>query len=508
MDKFNLTVSADLAKLRETNAAWRLLASPLAPFVLSCASRLFDGSVEGTSVEDMESVLAEILQDNANHEEVEGNYLQQARRELREWIKRGLISERAGILYATDELQRTMDFIGGLQDRIMTSTASRLATVQGAIADLALQLSPDAEKREAELKSRIAKLEAELARVMSGEFEIRSGNAAVESIREVYDLATSLHTDFRRVEESFRQAERELRESLIRDGQHRGIALDKLLDSHDELIETTEGQVFAVFHEQLNDQVVLDQMRQQLREIAEHALESEALSRQQRNDLTRLVTRLIEESSRVIAARSRSDRDVKNFIKSGLAAEHLAIGRLLNELFETALGLDLSQRAVSHKRTHMPLVAVNLALIPTPERLRLTALEDMDELTLDLTQNAASGDEFDDSFWDSLACLDREAFYEQALALLADHPGTMTVGEITATLAPEHDLEAIAYLLGLASGLVVDSNGNKGQAGQLAAWERKTETFELLVAGCRLRYRIPQIDLNHAALRSVNWEAA
>ena len=495
IDKLRPVLGADLARLRETNPAWRLLASPLAPYVLSCLKQLFGAPGQHILQEDMETSLARILLENANREEVEENYLQQARRELREWIRRGLISERSGILYATDELQRTMDFINSLETKIMTSTASRLATVQKVIAELALQLSPDAVRRETELRNRITELERELERVKGGEFEVKSGRAAIEGIREVYDLATSLHTDFRRVEDSFRRAEKDLRESLIRDGQHRGIALDKLLDNHDELIETPEGQVFAIFHEQLSDSMALDLMRQQLKEITEHALETEALNRQQRHDLLRLVARLIEESRQVFSARSRSDRDVKSFIKSGLAAEHLAVGRLLNGLFEAALDLDFSQQAVRRSKTPLPLIAVNLAMIPTPERLKLSALEDTDELELDLTQVAANIDEFDETFWNSFASLDREEFYEQVLELLIEQSGTMTLGEIITSLKPDQDFEAVAYLLELA------------RESKSTDWQGSKESFEIKVEDCRLRYQIPHVELSHSTLRSVSWEA-
>ncbi len=48
------------------------------------------------------------------------------------------------------------------------------------------------------------------------------GIAREESIREVYQLALSLRSDFRRVEDSYREADRQLRQNIVRSDQNRG----------------------------------------------------------------------------------------------------------------------------------------------------------------------------------------------------------------------------------------------------------------------------------------------
>jgi len=55
---------------------------------------------------------------------------QLAGRELRLWIRRSLTNERGGRIYATDALHSVIAFVDGLDNRIMTSTASRLSVVQ------------------------------------------------------------------------------------------------------------------------------------------------------------------------------------------------------------------------------------------------------------------------------------------------------------------------------------------------------------------------------------------
>ncbi len=493
LDRMRRQLGSELVQLRQTNAAWQLLASPLAPYVLTCLKRLFEPGQE-TTVEDMEQSLAELLEDNANRLEGSENYLQQARREIRDWIRRRLIGERGGKLFATDELQRTLDFVEGLQSRIMTSTASRLATVQREIADLALQLSPDARAREERLLQNISELEAQLTRVRAGQFEVRSGESAIEGIREVYDLATSLLSDFRRVEDSYREAERTLRQSLITDEQHRGQAVDRLLDSHDELVKTTEGQVFSVFHQQLNQSAELEQMRRQLREIARHELVTKALSHQQTEDMKLLLMRLMSESRQVIQARTRSDRDVKGFIRSGAAVEHFTIGRLLQQLSEAALELDWSSQKLRRTPVPLPVVGANLNNVPTPARLRITMLDDESDSGLDLTNVIADLDQIDEAFWDSFDSLDRQGLYEQALQLLSDHGEPLTIGQIAARIVTSHDLESVTYLINLA------------REANVRAEVSEPESFDLAIDGVTLRYSVPALSLDDQSLRHVNWE--
>jgi hypothetical protein len=59
--------------------------------------------------------------------------------------------------------------------------------------------------------------------------------------------------------------------------------------------------------------------------------------------------RLVKESETVIQARARIERDVKGFLKTGLAAEHHRVGLLLNEILREALNIDWASAAVRRK---------------------------------------------------------------------------------------------------------------------------------------------------------------
>lgn len=447
-----VALSEQLIQLRRNHAAWLLLASRNAPLTLASLRLLIDAHPDGIDFEEAAEHLTAIFAENANDPEFElgDNHTVAARKELRQWLKRGLIVERDGRLLATDALQRSFQFLDSLEDQAMTSTASRLATVQRAIETLEAQLSHSQRAREQSLNRRIAALEAELEAVRSGDFEVLSGLRAEEGIREVYQLAVSLRADFRRVEDSYREADRELRQRIISERQHRGEIVDELLDGHQALVETAEGQVFESFHQQLVKSAELQIMKRRLRSILENENTDRALERKQKADLRSIVSRLVQESERVIQARARSERDVRGFLKSGLADEQIRVGAILQDLFQVALDVDWQSQAVRRTPGPLPPVGVAVPNLPLAERLLVKAVDGEASDDLNLTVREADPADMDDEFWHAYRALDRARLFEATVAHLRRSGRPLTLAALAEALPPTHDLETLAYWLAMA----------------------------------------------------------
>jgi len=440
-------------RMRGENVAWSLLASRRAPLVLSCLKPLFEESPDGLSWEDAVEKLAEMFVAYTNHEEFEltsSENVAAARTELNAWLKRGLVVEREGRLIATDSLQKVFYFLAHLEEAHMTSTASRLATVQREIENLEAKLNPDRLKRSAHLRKRIAALENELTQVEHGEFEVLKGSRAQEGIREVYQLALSLRADFRRVEDSYREADRDLRQSIVRSDQNRGSVLDLLLDGHDKLLKTPEGGVFDNFYQQLSEAVELEEMKARLRSILESPEAMLALNQRQRSDLRWLVPGLVHESERVIQARARGERDVRGFIKAGLAGEQHRVGALLNDILEVATNIDWSCNSLRRSPGPLPPTGVSIPLLPLVQRLRFKEVGIEGDQDLDLTALESQLGDITEDFWLALDGLDRLALHQETLKVLTNAQNGLDISELAKTLPPTHDLETLAYWLSLA----------------------------------------------------------
>ena len=484
---------------RRQHPAWLLLASPRAPLVLGCLTTLFDFAENGIAEADALQALSEMLSSYAAQDEYDidpDNTRLLAARELRQWIKRGLVIERGQRLYGTDALSSAIQFIDSLDDnRIMTSTASRLSVVQREIENLDVGLNPDKSSRKAAIHRKIVHLEHELAEVEKGHIPVLTETEAVERIREVYTLATGLRADFRRVEDSWREADRKLRQSIMSEHYHRGEILDHLLDGQAALLDTPEGRVFDSFQKQLQQKVELDNMREQLRNILMHPSAEKALNRAQWQELKLLRIRLVKESQAVLEARARSEKDVKAFIKTGLAAEHHRVGQLLNEILNIAQGLDWQQQKVRRAASPLPPLGFALGNLPVVERLRFKSLENDADNDLDLSPQDTDLSGIEDEFWDALDGLDREALIRDTLAMLAKEGRPLTLAELAERLPPAHDLETLALWLAMA------------REARIEITEQDTETLTLSdEEQCRWLFQVPRVALSKKALDGIEWE--
>ncbi|OUS03080.1 hypothetical protein A9Q81_08280 [Gammaproteobacteria bacterium 42_54_T18] len=497
MDTGNKRRMQSYISTRREHPAWQLLASRTAPSVLSALQGLFEERNDGIEIELAIATLSEVLKAQSLVSELEfagDDYSAEANKELRQWIRKGLVVERKGKISATDSLQKAFNFVDSLSNQLMTSTASRLSTVQREIENLDSNLNPNPKSRVSHIERKIRALEEELEAVKAGKFKVLAGDEAVESIREVYHLASSLRADFRRVEDSYREADKQLRESIISERKNRGDVVDKLLDSHDQLLDTAEGRVFHNFHQQLSRTIELDDMSERLKTILLHPQARNALDKQQQLELRWLKTSLVDESEAVIKARARGERDVKGFLKAGLAAEHHKVGQLLQEILSVSVDVNWSSQAIRRDGSPIPPVAFACANIPLVERLRIKELEDMDAQELDLTAQHSGLEDMDADFWSSFDSLDRQALVDETRNYLKSKGRALPLSELASHFRPKHDLETITLWLSLAR-----------EADIPITTER--ENFELDVGeGKYLRYCVPKVSLSTEAIQGIDLE--
>ncbi len=440
---------------RQQHPAWLLLASRRAPLMLSCLDALFEHQRDGVPFDHAVQALADMLAAHANQPDFEidtADIATQARRELRDWIRRALVTEREGRIHETDALKTALRFVSQLDQRLMTSTASRLAVVQREIDNLASALDPNPNSRAEHIERRIEDLQQQLADVRAGRLPVLSEAQAVEGIREVFTLATSLRADFRRVEDSWREADRTLRQAILSAQQHRGTVVDQLLDGHASLLSTQEGRVFESFQQQLDNQSELTEMRSRIRSILNHPASTQALDDLQHSTLRLLVQQLIKEAKVVQGVRARSEREVSQFMKTGQAAENQRVGQLLNDILQQALDIDWQRQAVRRQSAPLPPLGIALGGLQLIERLRIKSLDGGgQDAELLLTTHYADLDQVEDEFWQALEGLDRQALLQQTLAVLEHSGQPMTLAALAQALPPgEHDLEALTLWMAVA----------------------------------------------------------
>ena len=481
------------------NPGWRLLASRRAPLVIGCLQALFAQSQDGVDMEAAQQALTELLSEYANDETfgIGDAYATEARKELREWIRRRLVIEREGRLYATDALEKALDFVTGLEGRMMTSTASRLSVVQREIENLDVNLNPDARLRGEHLRRKLRDLERELARVEAGDVPVLDEAQAVEAIREVYNLAAGLSADFRRVEDSYRAADRSLREAIVGHRSNRGQILDELLSGHENLLQTSEGQVFHGFFEQLKSEATMGATRERLRNIIEHPYCRKALDETQRRALRWLFVHLNQESQTVLRARERSEQDVRGYLKMGLVEEHHRVGELLEALQAAALELPWEQHALRTTKSCLPPAMVDSPNLPLIERLRCKSSEEGEAQALELDPRQTNLNDIEDDFWLSFDSLDQQALLRDTRQALRERDDGLTLAQLADRLPPTHDLETLAFWLSMARQAEAPVLENR-ETIELADRDEPTQGW---------RFHVPKVVMTHTAIEAVDWES-
>ena len=484
-------------RLRQTHSAWRLLASRRAPLILACFEQLFRESAE-VSLEDGVQHLGDLFLEFQNDEELAlrgDDVYAEARREVRDWIRRRLLVERGGRLSATDALQRTIQFAQNLEEQLMTSTASRLRTVQDVIERLLVQLHPDQETHIRHLEQKIKELEGELERAKQGELPEVDSSTVVEELKEVYQQSMSLKADFRRVEDSYRAADYQLRKEITKADKDRGQVIDTLLESHESLLKTPEGQVFDAFCHQLYERGRLEKMKAGIQDLLQHEDTPEAYNAKQRDDMRDLIHVLVTDSSRVIDAKSRGEQDVKSYVKTGLASENFRVGALINELTEAAYAIDWEDRKVARQPAALPPINIPVTNLPLIQRLLPKQSSETKRSALDLQEQGGDVIDLDENFWASYESLDRAALFSDTLAFLEQRWKPATLADLAQIAPKKHDLESVAYWITLAreAGTTLDLD--------------KEEHFTIEAEGePATAFTTPHVELTADALRKINRE--
>ncbi|WP_119395080.1 DUF3375 domain-containing protein [Salinibius halmophilus] len=353
------------SRLAKEHAAWRLLRADNASLILAFITDLFSEDSE-VSVSRAKLQLQDTLdslrqQDLFDSKIGAGDYLTQ-------WLRAGWLREFDDQLSKTDACEMALRFSQSIDERGASTTASHLRIVQDAVRDLTIDVSEDAEQRLLILQRKKQELEHEIAALEAGHFEPLTDVQQRERIREVYQIASVLTSDFRRVEDTIRQLDKDLRSQMIDSQGSRGDTLLALIEKETLLGKTEAGQAFEGFFELLSDSDRANEFRQQLRHLLSEPI-AKHLSDSQQRYLRNLMRELNKESDRVLKIRRRTEQSLRQYIEAGSANENRAVKRLINQIEQQAIRL--RQQETPLRTSTSLMVRHGHANIQSPESMRL-----------------------------------------------------------------------------------------------------------------------------------------
>jgi len=262
-----------LSALRQSHPAWRLLRADNAPLLASFLERVF---IEPNRRVIAEGDLIEALEDElyARRQSLgESAFPRRARDYLVDWaapeqgwIRRFYADSSDEPSYdLTPATEKTIAWLNTLISRQFVGTESRLLTLFELLRQISEGTDDDPESRRAELLRRRNEIDAQIARLDEGHLPLLDDTAIRDRFQQFTALARELLSDFREVEENFRQLDRDSRERIARWDGGKGELLAEILDERDVITGTDQGRSFQAFFDFLMSPERQDELGELLR---------------------------------------------------------------------------------------------------------------------------------------------------------------------------------------------------------------------------------------------------
>lgn len=241
--------------LRKKNPAWRLLASNQASFVVAFLYKEF---VLENRREIAEHELIVRL-DNyiyfLNKGQIEEKFPRSGREYLDEWAndEHGWLrkfyppGQDEPHFDITSLAQKAIEWLFSLKQQSFIGTESRLITVFELLRQIVERTETNPELRIAELERRKAEIEQEIMQVKSGKVELLDETQIKERFWQAMTTAREILSDFRAVEQNFRDLDRGMRERIATWDKGKGELLETIFSEQDGILQSEQGKSFAAF---------------------------------------------------------------------------------------------------------------------------------------------------------------------------------------------------------------------------------------------------------------------
>jgi len=323
--------------------AVRLIRANNAPLVLGFMHRVFKSAQrvslpEGQLRAALESYLEECRgEDPLAYPKTAAEYLADWCGDALGFLRRFYGASSDEPLYElTTGSEKALLWLESLRARRFVGTESRLESIFAGLDELLKFSDADPDRRIDQLLAEAHEINAKIDRIRaSGRAEAFTPVQINERYARILATARELLADFRQVEDNFKRLAHEIAERHARPGMTKGAIVGHLLDSHDALRRSEQGQSFFAFWELLLSPERQLRFREQVGQIG--ALP--ALDAENRNDalLRHFIRHLLREGEGVVASHQRLSANLRRVLDTTHLAERRRLGELLQEIREAAL---------------------------------------------------------------------------------------------------------------------------------------------------------------------------
>jgi hypothetical protein len=245
-----------LELMRGRHPAWRLLRAEHAPLVVSFLHRTFVAPNARTiGQQELTAKLDDYLYE-LRERLGEGVYPRTADEYLDGWA--GDDSRYLRKYYPTDgtdepcfdltpATEKAIEWLAGLGQRPFVATESRLLTVFELLRQIVEGTERDRETRLTDLRARRAELDHEIRRIERGDVTLMDDAAVKDRFLQAASMARALLSDFREVEQNFRELDRGVRERIAFWQGGKGELLQQIFGERDAIGDSDQGRSFRAF---------------------------------------------------------------------------------------------------------------------------------------------------------------------------------------------------------------------------------------------------------------------
>jgi hypothetical protein len=244
-----------LDRLRQSHPAWRLLRADHASLIASFLHRTY---VKPNVRSLPESELTLKLEDHLfnlrrdlgadTFPRAAGAYLEDWASDRHGWLRKYYAEDSDEPVFdITSATEQALDWLAGLTHRPFIGTQSRLLTLFELLRQLAGGTDANPATRIAELVRRRAEIDAEIERIRGGALALLDATEVRERFLQITDAARALLSDFRAVEQNFRDLDRAARERIATWDGGKGALLDEIFGNRDAIADSDQGKSFRAF---------------------------------------------------------------------------------------------------------------------------------------------------------------------------------------------------------------------------------------------------------------------
>ena len=244
-----------LETLRRRHPAWRLLNADHAPLIVSFLHDTFirpnvrtlsQGEL-ATRLEDyLYSLRADLGEDMFPREAA--HYLDSWASDEHAWLRKYYPPNSDEVHFdITPATERAIDWAVDLGQRRFVGTESRLMAIFDLLHQLVQGTEMDPWARISELERRKQEIEQEIAHIRDGALYVLDATRIKERFSHIATTARGLLSDFREVEQNFRDLDRAIRERIATWDGGKGVLLDEIFGERDSIADSDQGKSFRAF---------------------------------------------------------------------------------------------------------------------------------------------------------------------------------------------------------------------------------------------------------------------